>query len=77
MLKWLVDVHQIVLSEVVNWQKTTEKAERLELSLVMRQTVAVISFLLGTKLPGDCPPADLPERVRIFPTAPVSRKRLV
>jgi hypothetical protein len=37
----------------------------------MRQTLAVISLLLGTKLPGDCPPADLPARVRIFPTAPV------
>jgi putative nucleotidyltransferase-like protein len=45
MLKWLVDVHQTVLSEVLNWQKMTEKAERLELSLVMRQTLAVISFL--------------------------------
>ena len=52
MLKWLVDVHQTVLSEVLNWQKMTEKAERLELSLVMRQTLAVISFLLGNKAAG-------------------------
>jgi Uncharacterised nucleotidyltransferase len=71
MLKWLVDIHETVWSETVNWQKAMEKAERFELGPVLRQTMAVTSLLLGTSLPADCLPATLPERLRTFPFAPV------
>ena len=70
-LKWLADIHQIVLSGKVNWRKAMEEAERLELGPVIRQTLAVSSLLLGTPLPADCSPASLPERLRIFPQAPL------
>ncbi len=70
-LKWLADIHQIVLSGTVNWQQAMEEAERLELDPVIRQTLAVSSLLLGTPLPADCSPACLPERLRIFPRAPL------
>ena len=51
-----------------------EKAERLELGLVLRQTLAVTSLLLGTPLPARCSPATLPERLRIFPHAPLPKE---
>jgi hypothetical protein len=70
-LKWLVDIHQVVLSGTVDWRKAMEGAERLELGPVIRQTLAVSSLLLGTPLPADCSPAYLPERLRIFPQTPL------
>ncbi|MGC2186476.1 MAG: nucleotidyltransferase family protein [Terriglobales bacterium] len=71
-LKWLVDIHQTVLSGTVNWQKAMEEAEGLELGLVVRQTLAVSSLLLGTPLPASFSPASLPERLSIFPQTPVA-----
>ncbi|MGA9813198.1 MAG: nucleotidyltransferase family protein [Terriglobales bacterium] len=70
-LKWLVDIHQIVLAGTVDWRKAMDKAERLELGSVIRQTLAVCSLLLGTALPAECSPASLPERLRIFPQTPL------
>ena len=74
MLKWLVDIHQTVVSGSVNWRKAMEKAELLELGLVIRQTLAVSSLLLGTPLPASCAPATLPERLRTFPQRSSSRR---
>jgi Uncharacterised nucleotidyltransferase len=71
MLKWLVDIHDSVLRGEVDWQKAAEKAERFELGRTMRQTLAVTSLLLGTKLPVDFSPSDLSEHVRIFPQTPL------
>ena len=71
MLKWLVDIHQTVVSGSVNWRKAMEKAELLELGLVIRQTLAVSALLLGTPLPASCAPATLPERLRTFPQPPL------
>ena len=70
-LKWLVDIHQIVLAGTVDWRKTMEEAERLELGPVIRQTLAVSALLLGTPLPAECSPASLPERLRTFPQIPL------
>jgi hypothetical protein len=70
-LKWLVDIHQIVLSGTVNWQKTMQEAEKLELGPVIRQTLTVSSLLLGTPLPAPWSPVALPERLQIFPQAPL------
>jgi len=71
-LKWLVDIHQTVLSGTVNWGKAMDEAERLGLDHVVRQTLAVSSLLLGTLLPASCSPASLPERLRIFPQTPLA-----
>ncbi len=70
-LKWLVDIHQIVLAGTVDWRKAMDKAQRLELGMVIRQTLAVCSLLLGTPLPVDGSPVSLPERLRIFPQTPL------
>ncbi len=71
-LKWLVDIHQTVLSGTVNCGKAMEEAKRLGLDHVVRQSLAVSSFLLGTPLPAGCSPASLPERLRIFPQTPLA-----
>jgi Uncharacterised nucleotidyltransferase len=71
MLKWLVDIHQLASSGSADWQKAMAKAKRLELDRLIRQTLAVSSFLLGTVVPSSCSPATLPERLQIFPHAPL------
>lgn len=72
MLKWLVDIHQIVLSGTVNWQSAMEKAGRIELGPMIRQTLAVTSVLLGTPLPAGLGAVELPKRMRTFPQAPLA-----
>lgn len=70
-LKWLADIHQTALSGAVNWHRVMEKAGRMELDRVLRQTLAVTSLLLGTPIPAPCSPATLPEHLRIFPRDPM------
>ena len=69
-LKWLADIHQVASSAPVDWLKVTQKAERLELGLVIRQTLTASSLLLGTPLPLGWSPASLPAGVRLFPNVP-------
>jgi hypothetical protein len=66
-LKWLVDIHQIVSSRPVDWQKAMKKAERFEIDLAIRQTLAASSLLLETPLPVNYSSAELPAVVRLFP----------
>jgi hypothetical protein len=66
-LKWLVDIHQIASSGLVDWQKAMEKAERFEIDLAIRQTLAATSLLLETPLPAFYSSAALPAVVRLFP----------
>ena len=76
-LRWLADIHQFVVSGgigstgAVGWQKAMAKARRLKLDGVIRQTLAVCSFLFGTPVPAPCSPANLPEHLHIFPQAPL------
>jgi hypothetical protein len=69
-LKWLSDIHQIASSAPVDWPKVTQKAERLELDLVIRQTLTASSLLLGTPRPSGYSPASLPKGTRLFPNVP-------
>jgi hypothetical protein len=66
-LKWLVDIDQIASSGLVDWQKAMEKAERFEIDLAIRQTLAATSLLLETPLPASYSSAALPAVVRLFP----------
>jgi hypothetical protein len=50
-LKWLADIHQMASCGQVDWQKTMAKAERFELDLLVRQTLAASSLLFETTLP--------------------------
>ncbi len=74
-LKWLADIHEVASSvgadSVPDWQKAMAKAQRLELDLLTRQTLAVSSLLLRTDIPAPCSPVALPERLRTFPQAPL------
>jgi Uncharacterised nucleotidyltransferase len=69
-LKWLVDIHEIASSGQVDWEKVAKKAESFEISLPIRQTLAVSSLLLETLVPGCLSPAVLPAGVRLFPYMP-------
>jgi hypothetical protein len=73
-LKWLIDIHEIVSATPIDWQKVAEKAEQFELSLPIRQTLAVSSVLLGTPLPSYYSPAELPEGVKLYPYDPPSEE---
>jgi hypothetical protein len=69
-LKWLVDIHQLASSGLVDWQRTMKKAEQFEIDQVIRQTLAASSLLLGTPIPSCCSPADLPAAVQLFAHVP-------
>jgi hypothetical protein len=69
-LKWLVDIHELASSGLVDWQRMMNKAETFDLALVTRQTMAASSFLLGTQLPSACAPATPPEGVQLFAHVP-------
>ncbi len=73
MLKWLVDIHEVASSGSIDWPTTLAKAERLELGLVVGQTLAICSLLLGTALPDCAASASQPAGVRIFPHQPLAK----
>lgn len=73
-LKWLIDIHEIASSPLIDWQAIAKKAEQFELSLPIRQTMAVSSVLLGTPLPSCYSPAALPAEVKLFPDSPPSEE---
>ncbi len=66
-LKWLVDIHEIASSGLVDWQCVMKKTEEFEVGLAVRQTLAACSHLLGTRLPAYYSSVSLPEGVRLFP----------
>ena len=68
-LKWLADLHQLCLCRPPDWHRLTEKAEQFELDLVVRQTLAACSLLLGTPLPEGYASVSLPAKLRLFPKA--------
>jgi len=65
-----VDVHQLCICRPPEWQRLNEKAEQFELDLVLGQTLAVCSLLLGTPIPADYNSVSLPAKVRLFPVTP-------
>ncbi|HKV80683.1 MAG TPA: nucleotidyltransferase family protein [Candidatus Sulfotelmatobacter sp.] len=69
-LKWLVDLHELCTCRPPDWRRLKEKAEQFELDLVLSQTLAVCSLLLGTRLPDDYNSVSLPAKVRLFPMTP-------
>ncbi len=73
-LKWLIDIHEIVLASPIDWPRVVKKAEQFELSLPVRQTLAVSSVLLGMPLPSYYSPAALPAGVKLFPDNPTSEE---
>lgn len=50
-LKWLVDIHQMCLTQPPNWLQVKQKAERFGLDRVVRRTLATCSLLFETTLP--------------------------
>jgi hypothetical protein len=69
-LKWLVDIHEVASSGLVDWERVAKKAERFELSQPIRHTLGVSSLLLETPIPSCFLPAILPPGVRLFPYMP-------
>jgi|SRR5215469_3049671 len=69
-LKWLVDLHQLCLSRPPDWHRLAEKAKQFELELIVRQTLAACSLLLGTPLSTDYVSSSPPAKARLFPLTP-------
>jgi Uncharacterised nucleotidyltransferase len=69
-LKWLVDIHELALSGTIDWEKVAKKAERFEIRVPIRQTLAVSSLLLETPIPSCFSPAVVPDGMRLFPYVP-------
>ena len=69
-LKWLADIHQLCQCRPPDWRRLSQKGEQFELDLVVSQTLAACSFLLGTPLPENYAYASLPANVRLFPMTP-------
>ena len=69
-LKWLVDLHQLCLSRPPDWRRLAEKAKQFELELIVRQTLAACSRLLGMPLSANYVSISLPAKARLFPLTP-------
>lgn len=66
-LKWLADIHELCVSESVDWAQAKDKAVRFDLDLVAETTLTVCSSLFGTPLPAHLSPRPLPADVLLFP----------
>jgi hypothetical protein len=62
-LKWLVDIHQLCLTQPPNWLQLKQKAERFGLDRVVRRTLATCSLLFETTLPAAYAADSLPPRL--------------
>jgi hypothetical protein len=69
-LKWLVDIHEICMSRVLDWRNLREKAERFELDAIVGQTLTVCSSLLSTPTLAGFSAALLPSKMHLFPATP-------
>src|SRR5947208_949030 len=69
-LKWLIDIDQLCVSGLIDWQKVKEKADRLELYPVVNATLGACSSLLETPLQASFDGAALPASVQLFPASP-------
>jgi Uncharacterised nucleotidyltransferase len=67
MLKWLADIHELCISESVDWVQVKDKAARFDLEPVAETTITVCSSLFGTPVPARLSPRPLPADVRLFP----------
>ncbi len=70
-LKWIADIHQLCRRRPPAWPRLKEKAERFELDLVLRQTLAVCSHLLELRLPEEFVAVPPPAGLRLFPLEPL------
>jgi hypothetical protein len=69
-LKWLIDIDQLCVSGLIDWQKVKEKADRLELYPVVNATLGACSSLLETPIQATFDGAALPASVQLFPASP-------
>lgn len=70
-LKWLVDLHQLCQFRPPDWHRLAEKANQFDLDLVVGQTLATCSLLLGTPLSTGYASVSLPAKARLFPLTPL------
>jgi len=71
-LKWLVDIHQICVTQGLNWKMVVEKASKLGLERLVQWGLSVCNAVLDTPLPKDLP-CELPQpHPRLFPAPPAA-----
>jgi Uncharacterised nucleotidyltransferase len=66
-LKWLADIHDLCLSTRIDWEQVKQKAERFELTSIVRYTLTACSSLFGMPMPPYISALALPAGVRLFP----------
>jgi hypothetical protein len=69
-LKWLIDIDQVCVSGLVDWQKIRELTERLEVGSVVRASLGACASLFDTPLPSDFCRGTVPAWVSVFPASP-------
>lgn len=69
-LKWLVDIHELCSRGGINWEKLRAKAKRLGWENMLRLTLSVSCTLFSTPIPKEFSLAELPSRLKLFPTDP-------
>jgi putative nucleotidyltransferase-like protein len=68
-LKWLLDIHELSITGLVNWQKLRENAGRLGVGPLVEITLGICSSLFATPVPPGFSPRPLPAGIHIFPVA--------
>ncbi len=66
-LKWLVDIHEVILCSRFEWKKLRAKAERLGLERILFLTLGACHTVLRTPMPQDFSATKLPKWLKLFP----------
>src|SRR5215472_1580530 len=64
-LKWLVDIHQLCVTQTLDWYGVKQKADRFGVDRVVRHTLATCSVLFEMPLPAVYASVSLPPRSRL------------
>ena len=64
-LKWLVDIHQLCVTQTLDWCRVKQKADQFGVDHLVRQTLATCSLLFEMPLPAVYAAVSLPPRSRL------------
>jgi putative nucleotidyltransferase-like protein len=68
-LKWLLDIHELSITGLVNWRKLRERAGRLGVEPLAEITLGICSSLFATPMPPGFSPRAVPAGIHIFPAS--------
>jgi hypothetical protein len=68
-LKWLVDIHDLCCSKIINWNQVDEIVTELGCRQPVTLTLSVCHFLFGTEVPATLLTLPLPPYMKLFPAS--------